>query len=261
MIAGPPDGGAQASGRLAQGAFIAGMLLLWFAVGEAGLVSRILLPPLPEVLSALPKVVAGREFRSDLLLTLYEVFAAFAIAAALGLAVGYLVGRSRAMTREFEPLIAASYAVPLVLFFPVFVLFFGMGPASKIAMAAAIAFFPVALNTIAGFSTVNPTLVSAAQLMGASNLQMTWSVLIPAALPVVATGLRMGLVVSMLAVVGTETIVSTGGLGHRMVALSEVMETPSMYAYILVIIVVASLLTALSGRAERSLRARMGAEP
>jgi ABC-type nitrate/sulfonate/bicarbonate transport system permease component len=261
MIAGAPVGAAAASGRLSQATFLAGVLAIWYVVGEAGLVSRILLPPLPEVLAALPKVFAGGEFRADLVLTLCEVFAAFAIAASLGVAVGYFVGRSHAMTREFEPLIAAGYAVPLVLFFPVFVLFFGLGPSSKIAMAAAIAFFPIALSTIAGFSSVNPSLVSAARLMGASNLQMTWTVLIPAALPVIATGLRMGLVVSMLAVVGTETIVSTGGLGHRMVALSEMMETPSMYAYILVIIVVASLLTALSGRAERSLRVRMGAEP
>lgn len=260
MISTAPGSGGQASGRLAQLVFVAAVLALWYAVGAAGLVSRILLPPLPEVLAALPKVLSGREFRGDLLLTLYEVFAAFGIAATLGLVVGYAVGRSPAMTREFEPLIAASYAVPLVLFFPLFVLFFGLGPASKIAIAAAIAFFPVALSTIAGFSTVNLTLVSAARLMGASNLQMTWQVMIPAALPVVATGLRMGLVVSMLAIVGTETIVSTGGLGHRMVALSELMDTPAMYAYILIIIAVASVLTALSGWAERRLRARMGAD-
>ncbi|NTI78474.1 ABC transporter permease [Rhizobium rhizogenes] len=245
-------------GGVSQGIFVMAVLALWYAIGQSGLVHSVLLPALPDVVRAVPKLLLAGDFWSDVALTLYEVFAAFAIASVSGVAIGYFVGTSRVLYREFEPLIAASYAVPLVLFFPIFVLVFGLGPASKIAMAAATAFFPVALNTISGFSTVNRTLISAANLMGASKAQMMLHVMIPAALPVVATGLRMGLVVSLLATVGTETIVSTGGLGHRMAASAELMDIPAMYACIILIIVVAFLLIGLSSLAEARLGQYMG---
>lgn len=248
------------SGPVAQATFIGAVLAIWYGVGELGLVNRVVLPPLPDVLRALPKVTLAKEFWADVGLTLYECLVAFAIAALCGLVVGYLVGRSQRLTNEFEPLLSSVYAVPIILFFPLFVLLFGMGPPSKIALAVSIAFFPIALNTIAGLSTVNPTLLAAARLMGASRIQLTWNVMLPAALPVIATGLRMGFILSLLGVIGAETIVSTAGLGYRMVVFSEMMDTPSMYAVIVVIITLAALLTGLSSLLERRLQGRMGLE-
>jgi ABC-type nitrate/sulfonate/bicarbonate transport system permease component len=257
MRIGAPHVRPQHAGGISQGLFIVAVFALWYAIGQSGLVHSVLLPALPDVLRALPQLLLAPDFRNDVILTLYEVFTAFAIAAISGVAIGYFVGTSRILHREIEPLVAAIYAVPLVLFFPIFVLVFGLGPASKIAMAALTAFFPVALNTISGFSTVNPTLISAASLMGASKAQMVFHVAIPAALPVVAAGLRMGLVVALLATVGTETIVSTGGLGHRMAACAELMDIPAMYACIIFIIALAFLLIGLSSLAEIRLRQSM----
>src|SRR5262249_57307238 len=92
----------------------------------------------------------------------------------------------------------------------------GLGPASKIAVGATIGFFPIALNTVAGFGYVDRTLVVAARSMGASDVQLFRYVLLPAALPIILTGMRMGFTVALLSIIGSETIASLPGPGHRL---------------------------------------------
>jgi ABC-type nitrate/sulfonate/bicarbonate transport system permease component len=98
------------------------------------------------------------------------------------------------------------YAVPTILLFPLYLLFFGIGSPSKIALGATLAFFPIALSTIAGFTQVSRIYIAAARSMGASPLQLFRYVLVPDAFPVVIAGLRMGLVLGFLAILGGETL-------------------------------------------------------
>ncbi len=178
----------------------------------------------------------------DLRVTLYELVVAFFIAATLGATTGYLVSRSRFSVRVFDPLFAGLYSIPAILLFPLYVLFFGLGPGSKIAIGVTIAFFPIALNTIAGFDYVDRAYVTAARSMGASGPQMFWSVMLPAAFPVVLVGLRMGFILAFLSILGSETIASLAGLGHRIVSYAESMDPDKMFAYIFFAILVAFLL-------------------
>ena len=142
----------------------------------------------------------------------------------------------------FEPLFASIYAVPLILFLPLYILIFGLGPPSKIAIGASISFFPVVLSTVAGFGNVDRTLVTAARSMGASDFQLFRFVLLPAAFPVILTGMRMGFTVALLSIIGSETLASLGGLGHRIVSLAESMEMAPMFAYIVFVIAIAAVL-------------------
>ena len=135
--------------------------------------------------------------------------------------LGYLISRSPYLIRVFEPLLAGIYAVPIILFLPLFVLFFGLGPGSKIAIGVSTSFFPIVLNTIAGFGYVDRIFITAARSMGASDVQMFRHVLLPAALPVILTGLRIGFTVTLLSVLGSETLASLAGLGHKIVHLGE----------------------------------------
>ena len=175
-------------------------------------------------------------------MTLYEFACAFCIAASLGCATGYLVSRAPFSIRVFDPLLAGMYSIPAILLFPLYVLFFGLGAGSKIAIGATIAFFPVALNTIAGFAYVEKAYVTAARSMGASEAQMFWSVMLPAAFPVVLTGLRIGFIVAFLSILGAETIASLAGLGHRIVTYAESMDPAKMFAYIFFAIIIAFVL-------------------
>jgi ABC-type nitrate/sulfonate/bicarbonate transport system permease component len=131
------------------------------------------------------------------------------------------------------------------------VLWFGLGPASKIALGATISFFPIVLSTIAGFGRVEPMMVTAARSMGASDLQMFRYVLLPAALPVILTGLRIGFIIALLSILGSETIASLAGLGHKIVHLAEAMETARMFAYIAFVVAIAATLNTIASALER----------
>jgi ABC-type nitrate/sulfonate/bicarbonate transport system permease component len=241
--------------RLVQLGFLAAVLAAWQMATTLGHLSPLFLPPLASVYHDFTTLLATGQFWPDLGTTLYELVVAFLIAAISGLVVGYAVSRSGYSVKIFDPLFAGLYAIPSILLFPLYVLFFGIGPGSKIAMGATIAFFPVVLNTIAGLSYVNRSYVTAARSMGASAPQMFWSVMLPAAFPVLLTGLRMGLILAFLSILGTETIASFAGLGHRIVELGENLDTSNMFAYIIFVIIIALLLNfALSFAEERGKR-------
>src|SRR6202008_3675217 len=137
--------------------------------------------------------------------TIVTIIKAYAIAVTAGILVGFLVARSRNLVRIFEPLLARVFAISPTPFFPLFVVFFGIGPESKVAYGAVYAFFPIALNTIAAFSSVDELYLRAVRSMGAGSLSQFRYVYLPAALPVTLTGLRMGFVICIASVLGGET--------------------------------------------------------
>ncbi len=244
--------------RLSQAGFVVACAVAWSVASDRHLVNPLLLPSFTRVMSDLGELLRQGAYVSDLLVTLRELFIAFAIASALGLLTGYFVGRSRFLSRAFEPLIGGLYSVPTILLFPLFVLYFGIGQGSKIAMGSTIAFFPIALTTIAGLANVDAGLVRAARSMGATNWSLFWSVMLPAALPVIAGGLRLGLILALLAILGGETIASIDGLGRRIVDAADSMETSKMFAYTLLALAMAICLNAAVTAAERFARSRMG---
>ena len=238
--------------RLVQVAFIASLGLLWYLATNVWGMSPILLPKPQDAFVELLDILKSGEFWPDLLLTLSELAGAFAISVTLGLTIGFMVSLSPVYTRIFEPLLAGVYAVPIILFLPLYVLFFGLGASSKIALGATISFFPIVLNTIAGFTSVDKLYVTAAKSMGASPTILLRYVLIPGALPIILSGLRMGFTVALLSIIGSETIASLAGLGHRIVNLAESLEIARMFAYIVFVVVIAATLNSVVSRLEAS---------
>jgi ABC-type nitrate/sulfonate/bicarbonate transport system permease component len=228
--------------RVVQVGFVLVILILWYLATNRWGVNRLLLPNPIAVWHQLIDVLRSGEYLPDLRVTLTELTAAFVLATTSGTVIGFFVSRTRFATRVFEPLFAGIYSIPIILFLPLYVLFFGLGPASKIALGTTISFFPIVLSTIAGFSNVDRTLVTAARSMGASDYQLFRYVLLPAALPVILTGLRMGFTVALLSIIGSETIASLAGLGHHIVELAEGMDMARMFAYIAFVVAIAALL-------------------
>jgi ABC-type nitrate/sulfonate/bicarbonate transport system permease component len=231
--------------RLVQLGFLIGLIVLWHLATTSWGVSGILLPKPLAVLNELVGELKAGRFISDLRVTLVELLIAFTTAAVAGTLSGYLLSRSQYLIRIFDPLFSGIYAIPAILFFPLYVLFFGLGPASKIAMGITISFFPIVLNTMAGFGNVDQTFILAARSMGCSQYQLFRWVLIPAAAPVIVSGLRMGFILAFLSILGSETIASVSGLGHRIVMLAEGMDTARMYAYIAFAVAIAAVLNAI----------------
>jgi ABC-type nitrate/sulfonate/bicarbonate transport system permease component len=241
--------------RGVQVGFLLLIVALWYLSTAYWGVSHLLLPNPVKVWQELKDVLGSGEYWPDLKITLTELAIAFCVSCTSGVTLGYLISRSPYLIRVFEPLLAGIYSVPIILFLPLYVLFFGLGPGSKIALGATISFFPIILNTIAGFGYVEKIFITAARSMGASDLQMFRYVLLPAALPVILTGLRIGFTVALLSILGSETIAALAGLGHKIVNLAEGMETARMFAYIAFAVAIAATLntitTTLEQRAKR----------
>lgn len=228
--------------RVVQAGFLAVLLALWYLATNRWGINRLLLPNPVEVWRQLLDILKSGEYLPDLRVTLTELAIAFVLAVTSGTIVGYFISRTRYSIRVFEPLFAGIYSIPIILFLPLYVLFFGLGPASKIALGTTIGFFPIVLSTIAGFGNVDRSLVTAARAMGASDYQLFRYVLMPAALPVILSGLRLGFTVALLSIIGSETIASLAGLGHHIVELAEGMDMPRMFAYIAFVVAIALLL-------------------
>jgi len=242
--------------RGVQIAFVVVLIAAWWIGTTAGKISPILLPNPRNVFDELVDVIWTLEFVGDLRVTLTELAIAFAISSISGVTLGYLISRSQYSMRVFEPLLAGIYSVPIILFLPLYILFFGLGPASKIALGVTTSFFPIILNTIAGFGYVERIFVMSARSMGASEYQLFRFVLLPAAAPIILSGLRIGFTVALLSILGSETIASLAGLGHRIDHLAEGMDTARMFAYIAFAVAIALMLNTVTSALEAKARRR-----
>jgi ABC-type nitrate/sulfonate/bicarbonate transport system permease component len=236
------DNARRFASRVVQIGFLLILFILWYLATNFWGVNHLLLPNPIAVWHQLGDVLRSGAYLPDLRVTATEFAVAFVLAMTSGTLVGYLVSRSRYTVRVFEPLFAGIFSIPIILFLPLYVLFFGLGEQSKIALGTTISFFPIVLATIAGFSNVDRTLVSAARSMGASNYQLFRHVLLPGALPVILGGLRIGFTIALLSILGSETIASLAGLGHHIVELAEDMEMSQMFAYIAFVVVMVAVL-------------------
>jgi ABC-type nitrate/sulfonate/bicarbonate transport system permease component len=237
--------------RMIQAGFVVALVALWYYATDVAGINAIFVPKIAAVWRELAKIVTSGAILEPLRVTLASVATAYCIAAAAGIVAGYLVTRSTYLVRLIEPVLAGMFAVPITLFFPLFILYFGIGVQSKIAYGATYAFFPIALNTIAGFAGVDRKLIDAARSMGASGFDLFRHVLYPAAFPVVLTGLRIGFFICFAAVLGGETITSEKGLGKQIAVAAELMESARMFAWIALVVTISMTLNLLVSRIER----------
>ena len=231
----------------------------WFIVGRTGAISPLFVPPMRAVWLAFIGLVQTDQFWSAVRITLTTIIQAYGIAIFLGMLAGYLITRSRLITQLLEPMVSGLFAIPITLFFPLFILLFGIGTPSKVAYGAAYGFFPIALNTIAGLSGVDRRLLTAAKSMGFSSFGILRHVLFPSAFPVILTGLRIGFFICFASVLGGETISSVAGVGRAIALAAELMEPARMYAWIVFVIVIALALNALVSAIENRMRSAGGA--
>jgi ABC-type nitrate/sulfonate/bicarbonate transport system permease component len=246
--------GAHLTARAIQFGFLAVVMGGWFLIGRSGAISPLFVPPMEAVWRSLIGLVRTDSFWSAIRITLVTIGEAYLIAIALGILAGYLVTRSRFLTQVLEPVVSGLFAIPITLFFPLFILLFGIGPASKVAYGAAYGFFPIALNTIAGLAGVETRYLNAAKSMGFSAFGTFRNVLFPAAFPVILTGLRIGFFVCFASVLGGETISSVSGVGRNVALAAELMEPARMYAWIVVVIATALVLNTLVSMIENRMR-------
>jgi NitT/TauT family transport system permease protein len=184
------------------------------------------LPPLPEHVG----------------LTLTEIGAAYALAVAGGLWLGFLLGLRRTVGRVYEPLLAALYAIPSVVWYPSLMLFFGLGPASKIAFGFLLGFFPVVLAVLAGIRQVPASLVTVAVSMGAGPATVFRKVMLPAMASTMVGGLRTGLALSVVGVLVGEILGAKAGVGYVLNYAYGLLMTKE---YVVLVVLIAAAVLAI----------------
>ena len=183
--------------------------------------------------------------------TLYATVLGFVIGAFGGFSVGFLFGRNETVSAIFDPYITAIYCLPKIALAPLFIMWFGIGIESKIAMSAIIVFFLVFLNTYSGVREVNPLYLNSLRVMGASPWQRLRFVVLPSAAAWVLTGLKVSVPYALIGTVVGEFMSSNRGIGFLIAQASGVFDTPGVFAGLFVLAVVGATINAGLKRLER----------
>lgn len=172
---------------------------------------------------------------------------------AIGIPVGLVIGSVRRLSLALDPLINGLYSTPTLALTPLFVIWFGLGLQSKVAIVTILAFFPLVINTADGVRTVDRQLVQAARSFGAHRIQLYRDVIFPGTLPFIVSGIRLAIGRAIIGVVIGEFIASVDGVGYRIRAAAASFRTAEYLAGVMVLIIFAIALTSLLKVAERRL--------
>ena len=213
------------------------VLVLWEFVPQTEVIPELFLPSLSKTLTVLYEN-RGTYF-SALLVTLYEVGFAMIISCGGGILIGALVGGIMLLRNLLLPIFSSLYAVPIVILYPIMTAWFGVGSESKIMFSGIYAFFPVMLTAAAGIRTIDPAFLLAARSMGATRPQLITRVIIPASVPTVFTALRLGGALTIIGVVVSEMLTSAAGIGYLVTLNRTILDSPRVFAAILMILVLA----------------------
>jgi ABC-type nitrate/sulfonate/bicarbonate transport system permease component len=224
---------------------IALLIALWQAVISFGYAPATLLPPPGRVLMRLAQQFGNREFQQEIAATLFRLFAGFAIAAGLGIGIGLAAAASPAVNAVVRPLVRVLAPLPKVALYPALLLLLGFGHESKIVLVAADALFPILLSTYYGASMVEQKLIWSAMAAGTPRHEILFKVVLPAALPSILTGCRIGLVIACIVVFLAEMITSTDGLGHVLVAAARTFQAVDMFVPLITISLLGLILNGL----------------
>jgi ABC-type nitrate/sulfonate/bicarbonate transport system permease component len=227
---------------------VVGVLLLWEGIARSGLLYRDVVPSLVAIGRALVATLSDPTFYFHLYTTFYEIGVAMAIGGVLGLAVGILLGGSKLMQRAYEPFLYYLGPCPKIIFFPILIMWFGVGPGSKMAMGAVSCFFPIALNVAGGMREIDKVLIRVGRSFRANTWQMVTKIYMPAMRHPIINGVRLGLGVCLIGTLLAETKLSNRGIGFLVIQSYTQFNMPDMYSLLIVLFVIAIGANALIGR-------------
>jgi ABC-type nitrate/sulfonate/bicarbonate transport system permease component len=229
-------------------AIIVGVLVLWEGVARSGLLYRDVVPSLVAIGRALVETLSDPTFYFHLYTTFYEIAVAMAVGGVLGLAVGILLGGSKLMQRAYEPFLYYLGPCPKIIFFPILIMWFGVGPGSKMAMGAVSCFFPIALNVAGGMREIDKVLIRVGRSFRANTWQMVTKIYMPAMRHPIINGVRLGLGVCLIGTLLAETKLANRGIGFLVIQSYTFFNMPHMYSLLIVLFVMAIGANTLIGR-------------
>jgi NitT/TauT family transport system permease protein len=220
----------------------------WEAASASGLLYQGVVPSSFKIVAALGREVVNPAFYWNLEFTLMEVLVSLAIGCTAGVIVGLSLGANRFAGAAYERYLQYMAPTPKIVFLPVMLVLFGVGAGSKIGQGTLSCFFPMALSVAAGVRLVDPVLLRVGRSFNLTKAQMVRMIYLPALVPPIATGLRIGLGVATIGCLLSELKMSNRGLGFMIMQYYAQFRTPQMYAVLIVMFILAVFANSLVGR-------------
>lgn len=246
--------------RLRYGAPLFGLacVILFAAILEGlirgGVVNAFLVPPPSDVLRAIPRIIDEEQLASRFARTSLELLWAALLLTVVGVPLGVLLYASRLLRTSFTTWVAGLAAAPVVLAYPLFLVAFGRSATTIVAIGFVAGLAPVILTTLDGLLGTRRVLLDVGRSFRLTPMQRLVKILLPAALPSVFVGLRLGMIFAMINIVGVEFLINFGGLGQLINELAERYDLPGTYAAILFVVIASMLFFIVTARIERWFR-------
>jgi ABC-type nitrate/sulfonate/bicarbonate transport system permease component len=218
---------------------ILSLALLWELAGRT--LDSALIPPLSQIGAAWWKLLSSGKLLSNLTMSLTTLAAGFVLAVLIGIVVGVLMGRFRAVEHFLDLYVNALMSAPTTAFVPVLILWFGLGVQSRIAVVFLFAVFVIIINTMTGVKQVDRVFVEMARSFGAREREVFFKIILPAAMPAIMAGVRLGMGRAVKGMVTGEMLLTLTGIGAMIMQYGSSFATDSLFAVILTILMVAMI--------------------
>jgi ABC-type nitrate/sulfonate/bicarbonate transport system permease component len=224
---------------LLRAAIILAVLAIWEFLSHSGWLYRDVVPSLLAIGRALFELLSHGEYYFNLGVTAAEVGFALLIGGGAGVIAGIVLGANRFLAKAYEPYLYYLGPTPKIIFFPIMIMYFGVGPESKVALGTLSCFFPVALSVAAGMRGIDKILIRVGHSFRANSWQMVTKIYLPAMRHPIINGVRLGLGVALIGVLLAETKLSNKGIGFLIIQAYSIFDMPRMYAMLIVLFVLA----------------------
>src|SRR5437016_9714441 len=221
----------------------AAILFVWESVVRLGWANPFFISQPTAIAASLSRAARSGELWHNLAVSLREFAVGYAASAVVGILAGAVAGRFRIVEYALDPFLWFLYSAPLIAFYPIFVLWFGLGVPTVIAMTFLLSVTQIATSTLKGIQSVNPGLLRAARSFGATDRNLLWKVVLPATVPMMMAGLRLGIGRALMGVVVGELFGATAGLGYSISYYGALLKTTDMIASLAVVVVLRVLCT------------------
>lgn len=233
------------------------LFVCWFlATSVFGVIAPVRLPSPTDVYRAFVQLLgpgyADENLATHVLQSLRRVLIAYGVAAAMAIPLGIVMGLNRRADGLINPVFQLLRPIPALAWIPLAILWFGLELSAQVFITALAAFPPMVINTYSGVRLVNPTLIAAARVHGASSRDVLYGVVIPSALPMIFTGLRISLQVCWMALVAAELVGSRSGLGHIMIIAARDLNSAMIAAAMICVTLLGVVMTTILSAVEKA---------
>ncbi len=237
---------------------VAGAIALLEVLCLAGAIDKITMQPPHLIARDLYRMLVSGRMNGAIVKTLTNTLLALGLALGVGIIAGALLHRVRSLRDTLDPLFATYYAVPIFAFYPFFIVVFGLGDLPQILIAFMLGVVAMIVNTLNGLDRVPMVLLKTARIMQLSPVDTALRVTLPSAAPYIVTGIKLAVAYAFIGVIGSEFIMSRGGIGYEISFAYTSFDNATMYPLIVLILLASVAINAGLSGWERRLLAKRG---